>query len=57
MENREQRRQKKRLERLQKDEHKIMRSISLFDAKFGGINNKRGKHKTPWLANKCSRGY
>ncbi len=56
MDNRAQRRQKKKLERLQKDENKIMRSVSLFDAKFGGINNKRGKHKTQWLANKCSRG-
>lgn len=55
MENREQRRQRKKLERMQKDEHKIMRSISLFDAKFGGINNKRGKHKTLWLTNKCGR--
>lgn len=56
MDNRAQRRQKKKLERLQKDENKIMRSVSLFDAKFGGINNKRGKHKTQWLASKCSRG-
>lgn len=56
MGNREQRRKKKKLERLQKDENKIMRSVSLFDAKFGGINNKRGKHKTQWLASKCSRG-
>lgn len=56
MENREQRRQKKRLEKMQQNESKIMRSVSLFDAKFGGINNKRGKHKTQWLASKCSRG-
>lgn len=56
MENREQRRQKKRLEKMQQNESKIMRSVSLFDARFGGINNKRGKHKTQWLASKCSRG-
>lgn len=56
MENREQRRQRKRLEKMQKNENKIMRSVSLFDARFGGINNKRGKHKTQWLASKCSRG-
>lgn len=56
MDNRAQRRQKKKLEKMQKNENKIMRSVSLFDARFGGINNKRGKHKTQWLASKCSRG-